>query len=142
MQTHTCIAPQVAPKIENKLKKLVRRIKEEIKPTLASVRWDTSANKWAVLTPENKPHHHFSFGVMTNVKFSSVKVREHVGCGNVTTTYIGIATGMLIENSHGRDGIGFHNLQFKDGHFRANDGSEIQSATVLRLMSERTSVYK
>ena len=134
-------AVKLNPKFDGPLMKVVRKVKQKYNPTQARVRWDTKIGAWAVLDHRNKPIRHFHYGFMTDVKFSSQEVEEYVGCGSSTTTTIGVADGQLVENCHGDQVDGFKNLEFKNAKFQS-EGQPIHAASVLRLMSNRTAVFR
>lgn len=141
----SCAIPvkQEEIKKEGPVKKLVRRVKEACKPTYAWVRYDTSKQEWAVLDQKTlQPTRHFSYGVMTDVEFGSERKIEGGGCGGTREVFMGIAKGNLRSDTYGKDASGFHNLNFADGHFRGEEGSVIKSASVLRLLEGRRSLYK
>lgn len=130
-------------KVEHKTKRLIRRLKELVKPTHASVRYDSTANKWAVLDKDSNPIRHFEHGVMTDVVFSTAKVEgQRVGCGGSSSSIVGIATGSLRQDTYGSDAIGYSNLSF-DGHQFINDqGNLLTSAKSLRLLENRRALVK
>lgn len=142
----TCILePKPVVKIEHKLKKFVRKLKEQIKSTHCIIRYDTNVSKWAILDKHFQPIRHFDYGVMVNVNFRPQRVsRPSVGCGSgLRHDIIGIAEGDLRENYYGNDAVGFSYMSFEDGNFiNADTRQIIKSANVLRLMSERRALYK
>lgn len=141
---NTTCTIETKPKIEHKVKRFVRRMKEGIKPTHARIRYDTMANKWAVLNDDNSAHHHFTHGVMTNVTFVTQKLQGYdvLRCGYINAN-IGIAEGDLRENYYGNDAEGFTHMGFDpQGGFTDGNGKPITRATVLRVMTDRRALYK
>lgn len=130
------------PKIETAPKKLVRRLKEIIKPTHARVRYDTNAGLWAVLNDDQTVHHHFAFGLMRNVQFQVEESVVSSGCGGSRSSYAGIAEGDLQEHFHGTEVAGFRNLDFDGEKFVDDAKQQLKSASVLRLMGDRRAMYQ
>lgn len=134
-------------KVEGKVKVLVRRLKEEFKPTHCMIRFDTEKQMWAELDSAFKPKRHFHYGIMSNVSFRSQPVIKHIagGCGSRghdETTYIGIAEGDLVSNTYGSDSVGYKNISFKEGAFAGENGEKLGTASKLRLLENRRSLYK
>jgi len=133
---------------KSKVRKLLRRIKQTIKPTHCCIRFDTMTKQWAVLDLTNPSEpgviRHFEYGYMTNVSFRTQKVSSAQLC--LYGELIGIAEGDLIEGSYGPSGamenIGWKNLAFSRDGFRNTDGQVITRASALRIMSARQAVYK
>jgi hypothetical protein len=139
--------PTTPPK-ENKLKKLVRRVVQTIKPTHCFIRYNTMTQKWAVLDMTNPSSpvvlREFDFGYMINVKFKAQKVTSSSLCEY--GTIIGTAEGDLIEGYFGpsgrEDNIGYRNLMFDGTSFKNMEGQDITEAKRLRIMSGRQAVYR
>lgn len=114
----------------------------ETKIQTASVRFDSDQKEWAVINVHTgNPMRHFSHGVMTNVAFTTRKVGvDMLGCG--PAEYVGIATGELIEEIHGDEVDGFHNLSFDGREFRGSDNKAINGCSALRLLKGRRALYR
>jgi len=109
------------------------------------VRYDASCGSWAVVDDKGKPVAHFTHGVLQDVTFEAISVENTVrlGCGSETRSEsIGVATGTLFMNTHGKDFSGFHNLGFNGQQFVNEDGEPLTSVHKLRLMPERRALYK
>ncbi len=143
-KTLTCNIKSV-PKIEHKVKRLIRRVIEYVKPTHARIRWDSMANKWAVLQPDNSSDHHFEYGVMRDVKFYTehLKGYDRQRCAQINEN-IGVAEGELQENYYGNDATGFVHMSFdqKLGFVSEEKHIPIRHAKILRLMSGRQALVK
>jgi hypothetical protein len=127
----------------SKVVKLVRRIKQSIKPTHCKVRWDSMVNKWAIMDgPLDKLQlvRHFEYGYMTNVKFYPMNTTIPSIC--VYSQTIGIAEGDLVENDHGSEVTGFVNIGFNGQQFEDASHNPITEAKYLRLMSGRTALVR
>lgn len=114
-------------------------------PTKEMVRYDASCDRWAVVDAQGKPTRHFEFGVLVDVTFETASTSEkfRLGCGSETrTSTVGVASGTLHENTHGRDFSGFKNLGFNGVAFVDEDGAPLASARKLRLMPGRRALYK
>jgi hypothetical protein len=146
-QTKVCTIPlqTSCPTIKDgAVKKTIRRVIQKVKPLHCHIRWDTMKNMWCILDMKNpdapEAIRHFHYGVMKNVSFSVRKVTSNSLC--VYNQTIGVAEGDLVENTYGNEGVGFKNLGFNGTTFLGGDGEELKSASVLRLMDARTSLYK
>lgn len=135
---------KLKPIKEGKTRTFIRRLKEAVAPTPASIRFDGSVNQWAVLDAKLKPVRHFEIGLLSNVTFRSEKVSvPAVGCGSGTNiSYAGIAEGDLQEGFMGRDHENYSNLQFKDGAFKDFQGNVLQSASSVILLPNRRALYQ
>lgn len=143
------IAVKEAPtpkRVEGKVKVLVRRLKEEFKPTHCMIRFDTDKQMWAELDAQFKPKRHFHYGIMSNVSFRSQEIRTKItGCSydmGDNISYIGIAEGDLVSNTYGSDSVGYKNISFKEGAFAGENGEKLGTASKIRLLENRRSLYK
>ena len=129
------------PKKESPVMKLVRRVKEKFRPTHASVRFDIYANppRWGVLDDKHEAVRHFEYGVMENVEFSSYQNVNLKGCAGMN---VGVATGMLRQDTYGNDSVGYENLSFNGRNFVNAKNEVITRASKLRLLENRRALYK
>jgi hypothetical protein len=143
--TIACGLPAQAKPETSTIKKLFRRVAQEVHPLHARVRFDTVVGKWAVLKEDNTPERHFDDGFMRDVTFSTATVSQRVarGCGpaGVEHIQIGIAEGGLVEGKSCGTAAGFHNMQFKGG-FRDERGAPVERASVVVLLADRKAVFK
>lgn len=130
-------------KLAKAVEKVVNKvIVKRLKLRNVSVRYDASANSWAIIDATTyTPKRHFSHGIMTGVTFKPAKVRIGAGCGS-RDEWIGIANGDLIVESIGNDNHGWKNLCFNCGKFDDGSGGSIDKADQVRLMPDRRALWK
>lgn len=112
-----------------------------------AVRYEADKKAWAVLDDQNNILETFTHGVMTNVKFITREVSTYVAaerdCGGTNhKSSFGLAVGQLKKNTHGRHSTGFQNLEYKNNAFANAEGAPLASASIVRLMHDRKSLFR